>query len=146
MPAMARLRLGDVGGGSGGDEDGLGAGGVGDAAESSEVDGVELVGPVAAGVAAGVEEVGLIADVVDRDGHVLGDAVLEAEVPEGELGSAPGEVEVGEGDAAGGDQRARGVEDSCRSAGAATAAFWAGAAGIHEAACRAGRCWRGPWL
>ena len=53
---------------------------------------------------------GLVADVVDGEGHVLGDAALDADVPEDELGSAAGEVEVGEADAAGGHEVAGAVE------------------------------------
>ena len=90
---------------------GLVPGRVGDAAESGEIDGIELIGPVAAGVLSGrVDEVSLIADVVDGDGHVLGDAALDAGVPEGELRCAAREVEVGVGDAGCGDQGSKVVE------------------------------------
>ena len=75
-----------------------------------------MIGPVAArrsgAVAGGVDqEVALVADVVECDGHVLGEGALDACVEEEELRSASGDVRVGIGDAGWrGDEFARAVD------------------------------------
>src|SRR5260370_25415558 len=87
-------------------------------AESGEVDRVQLIRPVAARICAarsGVdEEVALVADVIDGDGHIFGDGSLQASVIEGELRRTPSDTRVGIGDSSCSDELARTVDVEAR--------------------------------